>query len=86
MATVTALEAKTRLGQLLDRVSRGEEIVITRYDKPIARIIPQGRPARAEVREAVNELHTLHREMARRRGFRPLTAKEIRQAIEHGRS
>ncbi|MEN9777170.1 MAG: Antitoxin Phd YefM, type toxin-antitoxin system, partial [Verrucomicrobiota bacterium] len=27
MATVTAFEAKTRFGELLDRVSRGEEIV-----------------------------------------------------------
>jgi prevent-host-death family protein len=85
MATVTALEAKTRLGELLNRVSRGEEIVITRYDKPIARIIPEGCPALAEVREAVKELHALRREMAGRRGFRPLTYKEIRQAIERGR-
>ncbi len=43
MSTVTALEAKTRFGELLDRVARGEEIVITRHDKPIARIVPEGR-------------------------------------------
>ena len=39
MRTITAFEAKTRFGDLLDRVSRGEEIVITRHDKPVARII-----------------------------------------------
>ena len=38
MASVTAFEAKTRFGQLLERVTRGEEIVITRHDKPVARI------------------------------------------------
>ena len=42
MNTVTALEAKTRFGELLDRVARGEEIVITRHDKPVARIVPEG--------------------------------------------
>ena len=30
MATVTAFQAKTRFGEMLDRVVRGEEIVITR--------------------------------------------------------
>ncbi|MEO7272930.1 MAG: type II toxin-antitoxin system prevent-host-death family antitoxin [Vicinamibacterales bacterium] len=30
MATVSAFEAKTRFGELLDRVSKGEEVVITR--------------------------------------------------------
>ena len=29
MAKVTAFEAKTRFGELLERVSRGEEVVIT---------------------------------------------------------
>ncbi|MYD87230.1 MAG: type II toxin-antitoxin system prevent-host-death family antitoxin, partial [Acidobacteria bacterium] len=42
-ATVTALEAKTRFGKLLDRVSRGEEIVVTRHERPVARMVPAGR-------------------------------------------
>lgn len=33
-------EAKTHLSQLLDRVSRGEEIIIGRAGKPIARLVP----------------------------------------------
>ncbi len=85
MATVTALEAKTRLGELLDRVSRGEEIVITRYDKPVARIVPEGRSPLTEIRQAVEELRALRQEMAKRRGSKPLTDKEIRDAIEEGR-
>ena len=40
MATVTAFEAKTRFGELLDRVPKGEEVVITRHDKPVARLNP----------------------------------------------
>jgi len=36
MTTVGAFDAKTRLSELLDRVERGEEIVITRRGKPVA--------------------------------------------------
>ena len=41
MMTVTAFEAKTRFGKLLERVARGEEVVITRHEKPVARIVPE---------------------------------------------
>ena len=85
MATVTAFEAKTRFGELLQRVSRGEEIIITRHEKPVARLVPEGRPSLREVRDAVSELKALRQEMAGRRGFRPPSDKEIREAIREGR-
>lgn len=85
MARVTAFEAKTRFGELLDRVARGEEIVITRHDKPVARIIPEGRPALSEIRQAVSDLRALRKAMANRRGFKPLTDRETRNAINAGR-
>ena len=37
---IGAFEAKNKLGMLLDRVEHGEEIVITRHGKPVARLIP----------------------------------------------
>jgi prevent-host-death family protein len=40
MQEVGAFEAKNRLGSLLDAVERGEEIVITRRGKPVARLVP----------------------------------------------
>lgn len=40
MIEVSALEAKTRLSSLLDRVSHGEEVVITRQGKAVARLAP----------------------------------------------
>jgi prevent-host-death family protein len=85
MATVTAFEAKTHFGRLLDRVSRGEEIIITRHEKPVARVVPEGLPALREVQEAVGELRNLRREIARRRGFKPLSDREIREAVQEGR-
>lgn len=37
---IGAFEAKNTLGSLLDRVEKGEEIVITRRGKPVARLAP----------------------------------------------
>jgi prevent-host-death family protein len=84
MGTVTALEAKTRFGELLERVAQGEEIVITRHDKPVARIVPEGRDLEG-VRRAVDNMRKLREEMAKRKGFKPITDKEIKDAINAGR-
>ena len=40
MNKIGAFEAKNTLGALLDRVERGEEIIITRHGKPVARLVP----------------------------------------------
>ena len=40
MLEIGAFEAKNKLGSLLDAVERGEEIVITRRGKPVARLVP----------------------------------------------
>lgn len=39
-SSVGAFEAKTHLSALLERVERGEEIVITRHGRPVARLLP----------------------------------------------
>ncbi len=42
-------EAKTHLSRLLERVGEGEEIVIARAGRPVARLVPAGeRPERRE--------------------------------------
>lgn len=40
MKRIGAFEAKTRLGQLLNLVEAGEEVVITRHGKPVAKLVP----------------------------------------------
>ncbi len=42
MKEVGAFEAKNKLGQLLDWVEAGEDIVITRRGKVVARLVPPG--------------------------------------------
>jgi prevent-host-death family protein len=38
--TVNVHDAKTNLSRLLERVERGEEVVICRAGKPVARLVP----------------------------------------------
>ena len=40
MAEVNIHEAKTHLSRLLERVASGEEIVIAKAGKPVARLVP----------------------------------------------
>jgi prevent-host-death family protein len=84
MATVSAFEAKTRFGELLDRVSRGEEVVITRHDKPVARLVPEGAPRLDDVRRTVAGLRDLQQRI-RRRSRAKLSDREVRSAIDEGR-
>lgn len=46
MKTIGAFEAKTHLSALLERVSKGETITITRHGVPAARLVPIEEPAR----------------------------------------
>jgi prevent-host-death family protein len=86
MGSVSAFEAKTRFGELLERVARGEEIVITRHDKPVARIVPEGASRLEDVRRAVRGLRELqHRIALRNKGTVRLSNRDVRAAIESGR-
>lgn len=38
--TVNIHEAKTHLSRLVERVERGEEVVIARAGRPVARLVP----------------------------------------------
>ena len=40
MEMINVHEAKTHLSRILERVIRGEEIVIARSGKPVARLVP----------------------------------------------
>ena len=40
MDTVNLYEAKTRLSQLVERAAAGEEIIIAKAGRPLARLVP----------------------------------------------
>jgi prevent-host-death family protein len=61
MITVGAFEAKTKLSMLLERVARGDEIIITKRGKPVARLVPAGTADHDRVDEAIAKLRALRR-------------------------
>jgi prevent-host-death family protein len=86
MESVTAFEAKTRFGRLLARVARGEEVIITRHEKPVARLVPEGGRNLDSVRAAAAGLFELSRQIAARNKGKPkLTQAEVKSWIEEGR-
>lgn len=48
MTTVNVYEAKTHLSRLLQRAQAGEEIVIAKHGKPLARLVPLELPGPRE--------------------------------------
>jgi prevent-host-death family protein len=40
MSTVGLFDAKTHLSELVARAAAGEEVVITRHNKPVAKLVP----------------------------------------------
>ncbi|MGD0102651.1 MAG: type II toxin-antitoxin system prevent-host-death family antitoxin [Rhodopila sp.] len=59
MHEVGAFEAKNRLGHLLDLVERGEEVMITRRGKEVARLVPaRATVSRDDARAAVARIRT----------------------------
>jgi antitoxin (DNA-binding transcriptional repressor) of toxin-antitoxin stability system len=39
MQTITLKEAQSHLAEIIDKLTPGEEVVLTRDDKPVARIV-----------------------------------------------
>jgi prevent-host-death family protein len=76
MATVGAFDAKTNFSALLERAERGEQILITRRGKPVARLMPIATAREGKVSEAMAKLRKL-REGAKLGG---LSWKELRDA------
>ncbi|HEX9168155.1 MAG TPA: type II toxin-antitoxin system prevent-host-death family antitoxin [Roseiarcus sp.] len=62
MITVGAFEAKTHLSALLDKVAAGEEVVITKHGKPVARLVGAREIDRARVNEVFEKLKALRKE------------------------
>ena len=78
MKSVGAFEAKTRLNELLRRVSDGETIRITRRGVPIAKLVPLEHKGKEDVVKAVRELREIRKKLS-------LGGLSIRKLIDEGR-
>ncbi len=76
---VGTFDAKNRFSELLDRVEHGEDVVITRRGKAVARLVPAtGGRDRKKAEEAAARI------LERRKGVR-LDGLSIRELIDEGR-
>jgi prevent-host-death family protein len=79
MKEIGAFEAKNKLGHLLDLAEKGEEIIITRHGKQVARLLPIAKPFdREAARRAVEEIKKMSK------GVR-LDGITIKELINEGR-
>ena len=81
MKAIGFYEARTHLSELLDQVSKGKRVLITRRGKPAALLIPPPKETERDVREVVREMLD-----CRNREGPTLSGKvTIRQLIDEGR-
>jgi len=82
--SIGAYEAKTHLSDLLDRVEQGEELVITRRGRPVARLIPAA-PGHdvAKAQAAMRGLMEVRDQILARSG--PVTLEQILAWRDEGR-
>jgi prevent-host-death family protein len=85
--TIGLFEAKTHLSELVARVEAGDEVVITRHNKPVAKLVPITTEISPELYrkrlEILDELQAVGREIAARGG--PITVEEILSWRDEGR-
>ncbi len=82
MTEIGAFEAKNKLSALLDRVERGEEVVITRRGRPVAKLVPaKAETDRARAREAARHI----RELAKAMNLGPFDWEEWKRYRDEGR-
>ena len=78
MDTIGAYEAKTHLPKLLDRVAKGERILITRHGTPVAILQPADKEKQIDVAAVIQKMRRLRKSNQ----LKGLTIKEM---IEQGR-
>lgn len=79
MKEIGAFEAKNRLGQLLDLIEHGEEVVITRHGKAVARLVPpKAAFNRAEARDAAEQIRRMSKGVT-------LGGISVKELIDEGR-
>lgn len=78
METIGAYEAKTHLPKLLERVSKGERITITKHGVPVAILQPHEKQKLMDTKSVISEL----REFRKKHNLGKLSVREM---IEEGR-
>lgn len=78
MKRIGAFEAKNRLSELLEAAEHGEEVVITKHGRPVAKLTPVDNFDRARAREAIEWMKEFRKK-------HPLRGLKIKDLINEGR-
>ncbi len=78
MKTIGAFEAKNRLSELLEAAENGEEVMITKHGRPVAKLTPVDNFDRARAREAIEWMKAFRKK-------HPLRGLKIKDLINEGR-
>ncbi len=78
MTRVGAFEAKTHLSSLLERVAKGESIIIEKHGVPVAVLNPVGASRHEPIEEVIADLREF-------RSRHRLNGLSIREMIDEGR-
>jgi len=77
---IGAFEAKTHFSQLIEKAEQGEDFIITKRGKPVAKIVPFQQEPEMTFKEAVEQLKELRKLYRGEPG-----SFNVREAIEEGR-
>ena len=82
MNEIGSFEAKNKLSELLARAEKGEEVVITRRGRPVAKLVPMNDSHDVEgARRAMRRIRTLAQQM----NLGPFDWKEWKSYRDQGR-
>ena len=59
MQTMGAFEAKTHFSALLNKVEKGEQVVITKHGRAVAKLVPTTKSSHERTRQLINDLKML---------------------------
>lgn len=59
MQTIGAFQAKTYFSALLEQVEKGDQIIITKHGRPVARLVPAVGTDRERIKEIIQHFKKL---------------------------
>jgi prevent-host-death family protein len=78
MDQVPISEAKAHLSELLDKVEKGETVIITRHGRAVARLVPDQKRRQKEIDEAIASMK------ARAKRVGKISLKDLLSSIHEG--
>jgi prevent-host-death family protein len=84
--SIGLFEAKTHFSELVARAEAGDEVIITRHNKPVAKLVPMSEVSPQQLarrRKAVSGMQAIGAEVASR--GKPISQQEILEWIREGR-